>query len=151
MQIELLPSWSITEAYLIWIRLGAGVIGFSESYRTRRTCLTPGIRIFIVAMEDTCTAAESAASVHVPSNLVGAPIFYINPLNSCLLTAESSCFPEDRVCLPNLLPPPPPPRSRAVTALSGLGDVCGWKPRWGDEGSLDRLRDGRRQSTATWP
>lgn len=47
--------------------------------------------------------------------------------------------------------PPPPPRSRAVTALSGLGDVCGWKPRWGDEGSLDRLRDGRRQSTATWP
>lgn len=77
--MELLPSWSVTEAYLIWISLGASVIGFSESYRTRRTCLTPRMRIFVVAMEDTCTAAESAASVHVPSKLVGAPIFCMQP------------------------------------------------------------------------
>lgn len=44
------------------------------------------------------------------------------------------------------LPCSSPPCSGTVTALSGLGDVCGWKPRWGDEGSLDNLRGGRRQS-----
>lgn len=75
------------------------------------------------------------------------PVRYFHPV---LLQKTSLQIPSPlhRVYPP---PPPPPPRSRAVTALSGLGDVCGWKPRWGDEGSLDRLRDGRRQSTATWP
>lgn len=32
------------------------------------------------------------------------------------------------------------PSSRAVTILSGLGDVCSWKTHWGREGSLDCLR-----------
>lgn len=43
------------------------------------------------------------------------------------------------------------PSSRAVTTLSGPGDVCGWKPLWAHERSLDSLQDGRRQSTSTWP
>lgn len=79
LQIELLPSWSVTEAYLIWIRPRASVIGFQESYCTSRTYLPPRMRIFVVAMADTCTAAESAASSHVPSNLVGAPVFCMQP------------------------------------------------------------------------
>lgn len=78
MQIELLPSLFVTEAYLIWIRLD-GVIGFLESYHTRRTCHTPGMRVFVVAMEDACTAAESDASFCAPSHFVGAPIFYMQP------------------------------------------------------------------------
>lgn len=44
-----------------------------------------------------------------------------------------------------------PPCSGAVTALSGLGDICVWKPRWGDERRPDSLRDSGRQSIPTWP
>lgn len=49
------------------------------------------------------------------------------------------------------LPCSSPPCHEAVTALSGLGDVCVWKPCWGDEGSLDNMRGGGRQSAASQP
>lgn len=37
------------------------------------------MRIFLVAVEDICIAAKSATSVHVPSDLVDAAIFCMQP------------------------------------------------------------------------